>query len=156
MVKPVLRGLWGINVYLLGCTYMCCKNLLPLSFSNFATNSDKFWFFMSFWDLLLHEIFFWNFLPMNIMVKPVLIGIRGINVYWGALMCCEDSVSYIFPVLWQIVTNFDFFGHFGAFSWLYLHFWTFIPINIMVKTSFERYMGHKYVLVWGSIMCCKE
>ena len=112
-------------------------------FSNFATNSDSFGLFLpefSFLDLYtkVYQQILW--------LKPVLRGLWDINVYWGALMFCKDLFPLIFS---NFATNSDKFGilwSFWAFFDLHFYFWTFISINIMVKTSFQRSMEHKCVL----------
>ena len=110
------------------------------------TNSGKFYIFDHFGAFLLTE-FLWS-----IMVKPVLRGLWGINVYWGVLCFAKTRFHWFFPILQQIVTNLAFFLSFWGFFLPEFYFWTFIPMNIMVKTSFERSMGHKSVQGWTYVL----
>ena len=111
--------------------------------------------------VILGPFFAWIFVsgplyPWILWLKPVLRGLWEINVYLGALMFCKDLFPLIFSqFLRQIGTNLAFFGHFGSFFCLNFYFWTFIPMNIMVKTSFERSMGHKRVLTWVHLCVAK-
>jgi len=125
---------------------MFCKDSFQLIF-NFATNSDKFGIFWSYWGLFCLNFYFLTFISMNIMVKTSFGRSMGHKCVLGCTYVLQILVSIVFfPILRQIVTNLAFFGSFGAFFCMNFYFWTFIPMNIMVKTSFERSMGHKCVL----------
>ena len=72
--------------------------------------------------------------------------VNGVKKFAGCHFVLQTLFLWIFS---NFATNSEKFCIFWSFSGIFLlsfYFWTFILINIMVKTSFERSMCHKCVL----------
>ena len=69
-----------------------------------------------------------------------------VHQVWNAQICSKVWKMLVFLIfldfLPKIAKKLSFWGLFLPI----FYFWTFMPINIMVKTSFERSMCHKCVL----------
>ena len=98
------------------------------------------------------EFYYCTFLIMNIIVKPSFKKSMWHKCVLGCTYLLQRLVSIDFSQFCDKQLHVFIFLSFQGLILPVFFFQTIILIQIMVKTSFERSMGHKYV--WGALMGC--